>query len=317
MNNKILLSIPKYSSYFFPIKKNLQLLGYEVFHFDYRHGNFFTKMINLIFGPKVTQNLISRIMLVIIKRNKIDFFLTLKGETITPKFLIEAKKYTTTINWFPDPIQQWDLITRIAGEYTFFLHFDPLIVNKLKKIGFKNVFYLPFAAELNSKNEAKIYEISFVGTYSKYREDYLSVIANYGLNIWGDSRWQSSSLKQYCRGGRINQGQMREVIKKTKININLIYYAEREGANLRVFEVTGSGGFLLSEYVKDLDILFKIGKELEVFKSKKDLLKKINYYLLKSKLREQIAKQGYKKVKMKHNYKLRLSSLFQIIKKFN
>ena len=68
----------------------------------------------------------------------------------------------------------------------------------------------------------------------------------------------------------------------------------RSGVKGRLFEVLRCGGFLLTEYTKDLSFFFKIKRHLEVFKNKKELIKKIKYYLKNEKKRKLIAKNGKK-----------------------
>ncbi len=310
---KILLSLPFDSSFLPPIKKTLKNLNYQVYYHDYRHGDFLLRILIKILGSKMAYRYRDFKILRLIRENNIDIFWVVKGESISKELLKKIKKNNvTTINWFPDPMNWWKFMRDNASYYDYFFHFDPLVVRKLKNLGFKNIYYLPFAAEIFSKkNSRKIYDVSFVGTYSKYRERYLTNL-NCSLNIWGDPRWSNSSLKKFTKGGRVSQDEMKKIIRLSKINLNLIYDAVREGTNLRTFEVLGQGSFLLTEYVKDLDNLFA---SIVSFKSKEELVKKINYYLLNEKKREKIARNGLKEVIKSHTYEIRLKQMIKIIEK--
>ena len=82
----------------------------------------------------------------------------------------------------------------------------------------------------------------------------------------------------------------------------------------RVFEITGSGGFLLTEYADYLEKYFEINKEIVVFKNQSELLEKIKYYTQNDDLRKKIALNGQKRVLKEHKYQDRLEYIFRKIK---
>ena len=53
---------------------------------------------------------------------------------------------------------------------------------------------------------------------------------------------------------------------------------------------------LLCEYSKDVCSLFSAAKEFDFFKSKKQLISKIKYYIENDNIRKNIAKRGKKRV---------------------
>lgn len=315
---KILISLPRYSSYFNPVKKSLKKLGFKVYWYDYRHGDYIAKMLKVIFGEKVANWYIASLIKLIVLLVKPNYFLTVKGEKITKDLIFYLKtKDLITINWYPDWLVQWDRILKFAKLYDYFFYFDTLGIERLKKRNIKNVYYLPFASEIDDDvgNLVKKYDVSFVGTYTKYREDILKSLTRFNLNIWGDERWLKSSLKKYTKGGRISRAEMNKVISYSKINLNIIYDKLAMGPNLRIFEVTGVKGFLLTQKVRNLNNLFSIGKEIESFDNKKELFDKVSYYLNAEKLRNNIAISGFRRAKKEHTYIIRLSKMFTLIDK--
>ena len=152
-----------------------------------------------------------------------------------------------------------------------------------------------------------------MGTYSKDREKKLSCLTEFNLNIWGDPRWFDSSLKRFVRGGRIHQDKMKKIIQKSLLNINIHYNAPREGANLRTFETTGCGGFLLTDYVRALENLFKIDRDIVCYSSLREMKSKVRYFLKNDKRRNKIALQGYKRSKKNHDYSKRVKQLLNHI----
>jgi len=79
-------------------------------------------------------------------------------------------------------------------------------------------------------------------------------------------------------------------------------------------EILACGTFLLGSKVDDLDLLgLKDGKHFVMYRSLKDMEKKIWYYLEHEKERERIAEQGMEFIRRKHNNKQRVKDFIQII----
>lgn len=96
------------------------------------------------------------------------------------------------------------------------------------------------------------------------------------------------------------------IFKNSKINLNITAKSIRNGLSLRVFDVLGCGGFLITNYQNDLPDLFEPGVELEVYSSLSELHDKVAYYLSHEDKRLAIAKRGYEKVKKLHSYDTRM-----------
>ena len=93
--------------------------------------------------------------------------------------------------------------------------------------------------------------------------------------------------------GKVWGLEMYECLRKTRVNLNVhIDLAGNEAANMRLFETTGIGSFLLTDAKKNMASYFEPGSEIEVFESIPDLLEKIDFYLANEKAREAIAAAG-------------------------
>lgn len=95
------------------------------------------------------------------------------------------------------------------------------------------------------------------------------------------------------------------------LNFNYPYYLSD-----RVFETTGRGGFLLMPYIKGIEDLFKIGKEIVTFKfgNFNDLKSKIDYYLENDEEREKIRLAGFERTRKNHTYLSRWITILKTIK---
>ena len=88
----------------------------------------------------------------------------------------------------------------------------------------------------------------------------------------------------------------------------------KSGIPLRVWDILGSGGFLLTNYQAEIPYYFEEGKDLVCFDGIEDMRDKVRYYLSHEEERAKIARSGYEKVKEHHTYVDRLSKILKIVK---
>jgi spore maturation protein CgeB len=62
--------------------------------------------------------------------------------------------------------------------------------------------------------------------------------------------------------------------------------------NMRTFEATGCGSFLLTDYAHGMEKLFKIGEELTIYMDDNELVKLAKHYLKAEYEREAIGKRS-------------------------
>lgn len=82
--------------------------------------------------------------------------------------------------------------------------------------------------------------------------------------------------------------------------------------NYRTFEVCGTKTLLFTNETEGLKWLFDLERDLVLYDNEADLVHKVGYYLNNEGLRNNIAKNGYEKVKSKHTYKHRAELLIKI-----
>lgn len=114
------------------------------------------------------------------------------------------------------------------------------------------------------------------------------------------------------RGGADSNRMQPRIFKCSKINLSMTNRPFKSGIPLRVFDIMGSGGFLISNYQPELAELFVPGEDLVLYDSIPDLLAKIEYYLEHEEERIQIAKNGYEKVKTFHSYDVRIEEILSL-----
>lgn len=83
----------------------------------------------------------------------------------------------------------------------------------------------------------------------------------------------------------------------------------------RLPETTGRGGFLIFPFIKGVEIMYDLGRELIAYKygDFEDLKVKIDYYLNNDEKREELRLAGHKRAKASHTYTQRLSHIMETL----
>jgi hypothetical protein len=111
---------------------------------------------------------------------------------------------------------------------------------------------------------------------------------------------------------------MFRLLAQSKITLNCHGDAIATGdaaANMRLYEATGMGALLITDWKKNLSDLFEPDKEIITYKTPEECVEKIQYYLEHDKEREAIARAGQKRTLKEHTYFHRMKELKEIIKK--
>lgn len=104
--------------------------------------------------------------------------------------------------------------------------------------------------------------------------------------------------------------QMPLVFSQSRINLNISLKTILTGIPLRVIDVLGCGGFLISNYQEELMEYFNVGEELIVYEDIEDLFYKAKYYLEHEDERKKIALAGVERVKNDFTFRERLRTMY-------
>ena len=174
----------------------------------------------------------------------------------------------------------------------------------------------------------KKWDLFFSGQWSfehQKRNQYLSSLAEvygtgsnserFGLFLLADGQSPPDRIRTLNRGPLFGLEYYRQT-QFSRIAFNsTIDFAGDEAGNMRLFETTGMGTFLLTETHGNLDSLFEPGKEIETFSSKEELLEKCHYFLAHPAEREQIARRGLERCQRDHSLQQRAALLEEHIGK--
>lgn len=122
----------------------------------------------------------------------------------------------------------------------------------------------------------------------------------------------------FLRNVQIHQGvdyntDMSKIFFLSKINLNITLPSIETGLPQRILDIMGAGGFVLTNYQQEIDELFTVGKDIEVFHNLDELMEKTAYYLSHEQERLQIAMNGYLKVREHFSYVHQLKKILQIV----
>ena len=285
------------------------------------------------------------------KKEKYDliFFFIFKDEFYpeTLKYLKDNLSIPT-IAWMADDHWRFENYSKYnARLYSLYVTTDENSLIKYKQNKIFNVTLSQWACNHYLSGDhvsKKNLKVSFVGmSYGNRRRDInnLKIDNQINLDCWG-SGWPK---------GKLNASEMLNVFKNSSINLNFTKSSNQKNIRTaakvflnkeslkyklntlsqikdnikiflqkdtrqikaRIFEVTGVGGFLLTENCDYLEKYFEIDKELITFENIKEAGEKIKFYLKNDKLINSISFNARKKVFNEHTYEKRFLDLFQKI----
>ena len=163
-------------------------------------------------------------------------------------------------------------------------------------------------------------DVSFVGSISldhRQRIALLEAVAErYDLKLWGNrpQALPASSPLHRCFQGEVWGADMYQVLRRSRITLNShIDLAGREAGNMRLFEATGVGAFLLTDFKDNLHTLFAPDREVAVWRSIEECLNLIDRHLRDDDGRAEIARAGQARTMAQHTYRHRAAEILGFI----
>lgn len=257
-----------------------------------------------------------------IVRFKPDLILVISASKIQPDLIKRIKQLCNTkiVVWYPDSFGGFFDQPIIACDYDHVFVKCHTIVERLLALG-KNVTYLPEAC-------APVYDrrvtpdplyscdISTAGSYYSYRIQFLNVLSDYKLNLYGickDKYGEAKPLAGYLRQRDIYLKERAKLYSSSKLVVNTLHPTEANSMNVRLFEAVCSGTPVITEYRPALEDLFVIGKEVLAFRTYKDLKELVDYYLFHPEEAETIGHCGATRALQDHTYRNRIQKIIDTI----
>lgn len=144
------------------------------------------------------------------------------------------------------------------------------------------------------------------------RRALIELSKHFRVNVFSNSDVSDLLRIQYC-GSVDYWSELPKVFWASRINLNFTIPNIKSGIPLRVWDVLGAGGFLLTNYQAEIPYYFTEGEDLVCFDGIEDLCEKTAYYLDHEEERRRIAENGYRKVKGQHSYRKRVAEMLEAI----
>lgn len=144
------------------------------------------------------------------------------------------------------------------------------------------------------------------------RRALIELSKHFSVNVFSNSDVSDLVRVQYM-GSVDYWSELPKVFRESKINLNFTIPNIKSGIPLRIWDVLGARGFLLTNYQAEIPLYFKEGEDLVCFDGIEDLKEKVAYYLVHEDERKEIAWNGYEKVKKYHSYVNRIQEMLHIV----
>jgi len=242
------------------------------------------------------------------------------------EFLEKLRRKVFVAIMFADSDSHFEVRDRYYAQATdLVIAFNSSVIGEFKRMGVNSVLF-PCSYDtkryFRKKNARKDVEVAFVGLIvgKMDRLSYINhLLANgIGVEVFG----------QGSPNGMLSPEKMIDLFNRTKINLNFSAVApSMMGRNARIqlryrqtkgrlAETALCGGFVLSEYAAGIEELFEVGRELDVFYDKGELLAKARYYLEHEREREAIAENGYRRAVRDYDVELTMPKLIEEMERF-
>jgi spore maturation protein CgeB len=256
-----------------------------------------------------------------------DFVLSIKGEVVKPEIIkwIKDGLGAKTALWYPDDPRFFDSLVRyIALSYDHVFTASEKAIGMYKEIGCEKVHFLPFACEptvhkklsvrVNEENTTSNLDAVFVGTYTRRRSRLIKALEGAGIKV----EVYGPYWRYFKRGNNVHDGvygsKMVKVFNSAKIVLNIHMEDDLPyKVNMRTFEATGCGSFLLTDKSYGLEKMFIYGSELVFYEDEKELIELAKYYLEHEDERIKVGERGRERAYKEHTYEERVKKLLSAI----
>jgi spore maturation protein CgeB len=253
---------------------------------------------------------------------------SLYTDEFEPEAVAKLRRSVKTLCFFHDDSWRVDYSLFWARQFDWFTTWDFAGPEKYRRLGLPNALHFPFGcnhALYRRLDVPKSRDVSFVGEWHPWRGWMIDRLRRAGVDAAGfGHRWP---------GGSLTLEAMVKTFNESRINLNMSNSASWDARYLlssprafanrlrskktgeqikgRHFEICGTGGFQLTQYVEGLERCYAIGDEIGIYVDPDDLVAKVRFYLKEADLRERVAAAGYARVLRDHTFAARFETAFR------
>jgi spore maturation protein CgeB len=269
--------------------KYLREKGIEVCHFsaqgvfyDYYQKSLLNKLMFRA-GLSRIYSTINRQFKTLIEKERPDVVWVFKGMEIFPESLQWAKqKNIKLVNYNPDNPFSFSgkgsgnsNVTRSIELYDLHFTYNLSVKKRLEKDHKAQTFLLPFGFDISDdvyrmcERQEEIDATCFLGNPDKARVEFILALADKGIKmaVYGNN-WSNFLSHPNIKSYPIVSGEaLWEVLRRYRVQLNLMRAHNDDSHNMRTFEVPGVGGIMVAPDNQEHRSFFDDGKEVFLFKT--------------------------------------------------
>ncbi|MBI4406187.1 MAG: glycosyltransferase [Deltaproteobacteria bacterium] len=198
-------------------------------------------------------------------------------------------------------------------------------VRRYQELGQTQSHFIPSAYEPTvhhpiiepySQFSGEPFEVTFVGTYDKSRDEILDAVGWERLHIWGNG-WKHSpnypAHRERITPSAIYFYEFADVISHSQCALGLLRAEAADLHTQRTFEIPACGALQIAPRTEEILSFFDEDKQIVCYGSLEELRDKTEYFLNHSVQRRKIAQQGHERCVLgKHTYVDRVSQMLAI-----
>ncbi len=173
------------------------------------------------------------------------------------------------------------------------------------------------------RKEEISHDITFIGSFHSIHSSRVALLEYVcawfpHTGIWGpavDPLSPASAIRK-CYVNQAWGRWMYEILYSSRITLNHHGDIPPFANNLRLFEATGVGTLLITDWKANLHEMFEPGKEVVTYRAPEECVELIQYYLRHEDEREAISRAGQQRTLQEHTYAQRMQELVQIVRKY-
>jgi spore maturation protein CgeB len=258
-----------------------------------------------------------------IKHYKADVLLNASMPHVSTRFLQEIRlNVRLLVGQIASPLPETEDFSR----YDLVISSLPNLVEHFRNLGVRSelnrLAFEPGVLHRIDGHNADI-PVSFVGQVSPSHQARVRLLehlcSSSEIKIWGmgiDKLPPNSPIRgRYI--GRAWGIEMYQILRDSRMTLNHhIDISESYANNMRLYEATGVGTMLITDWKENLHEMFQPGKEVVVYRTPEECAELIRYYLEHDEEREGIARAGQARTLQEHTYYKRMQELVDIVRKY-
>jgi spore maturation protein CgeB len=316
--------------HFSSLGSTVELFPAQRYFYEFYYKSFLTKLICRLGLSRIYHEINAK-LLKCVEDFKPNVVFVFKGMEVLPETLITLKQAgIKLVNYNPDnPFifsgygsgnKNVSVSLRL---YDLHLTYNLEIFEKLKSMSL-NAEFFPFAFEAGDDKPSGLLETDevlkpcFLGNPDKSRVDFLNQLAERGvkLDVYGND-WAKNNINPNITAYPPVYGdEMISVLRKYRVQLNLMRIHNLNSHNMRSLEIPGHGGIQLAPRTVEHEMLFEEGVEIFLYKDADDCVNQINDLLsLSFAEAHEIRERAQHKAQSQHTYKQRSATAIDMFDK--